>query len=313
MKNRIKRAQSVPKAKAAKLAYAFVGMVVCGAVLIAAITSVAWFAQNQRVDARNLEIKTLREGITAEYRVYKWQYEEGALLEGNGTNYAADGITPLTLNSDFKLNTHDVVFTSENLYTAAIVRVELSDANGWYVGGAGTLRITVTRDPDKDAEEHYGGTLSETITSVATFSCMDQAVTYGGEGDPDPADADEVYQAARDFFCDGEGQLKTSGSGFSSQAFATYTTTVTNGAPYYSDFGKDEDTVDLVFFVSYTADSWQGNKLYVYLCITYDDVLAEEVVARGSSNYLTYIDLGNLKEIKNDLSMITVDFEPVQS
>ncbi|MBQ3638999.1 MAG: hypothetical protein II955_00575 [Clostridia bacterium] len=308
MKRLLKRLKILPKAKLMKLAYAFVGMIVSGAILIAATTSMAWFSQNKRVDARELEIKTLQGGISAEYRVYKWKYEEGALLEGMGTNLADDGTTPLTLNSSFKLNTHDVVFTSENLYTAAIVRIELSDESNQYTGKAGTIRLTLTRDPSKDTGANQGGTLSDTITSVATFSCANQAVTYGGANDPDPTDADEVYQAARDFFCNAEGKLKTGDGNFSTQSFATYTTTVTNGTPHYSDFEKDENTVDLVFSVSYTAGSWQGNKLYAYFCIMYDDILAEEVVASGSSNYLTYIDLGNLKEIKNDLSMITVDF-----
>lgn len=308
MKGLVKLFKRVPKTKITKLVHAFVGMIVSGAVLIAATTSMAWFAQNKRAEARELEVKTSQGGINAEYRVYKWKYEEGALLEGVGTNFADDGTTPLTLNSSFKLNTHDVVFTGENRYTAAIVRIELSDESNQYVGRAGTLQLTLTRDPNMDTSENYGGTLSDTITSVATFSCANQAITYGGANAPDPTDADEVYQAARDFFCNVEGKLKTGDSAFSSQSFATYTTTIINGTPHYSDFEKDEDIVNLVFSVSYTDQSWQGNKLYAYLCITYDDILAEEVVASGSSNYLTYIDLGNLKEIKNDLSMITVDF-----
>lgn len=292
MKEFFKMLKNAPKAKVAKLAYAFVGVIVSGAILVAATTSVAWFSQNRKTDANELQIKTLQDDTAAQYSVYKWDFEEGDIENGHGTNVDSES-NPLTLGTGFTLNTHDVVFTSENEYNAAFVRIELTGSK--YADKSGTLTVTLTRSTEYDSNETV---LTDTLSSVAQFACTTGTVTY-------EENADTVYHNAFGMFCNAEdGKLKPSGS-FTKQRFTTYDTGDDGaGNPVYSNYAK---TNQLEFTVNYAAGDWTDGKLYIYLCICYDEILAE-LVARGNTDFSAFLDLGTSKPMVNDLSEIYVSF-----
>lgn len=292
MKGFFKMLKNAPKAKVAKLAYAFVGVIVSGAILVAATTSVAWFSHNRKTDANEMQIKTLQDDTEAQYSVYKWDFEEGDIENGHGTNVDSES-NPLTLGTGFKLNTHDVVFTSENEYNPAFVRIELTGSK--YEGKSGSLTVTLTRSTAKDDANNV---LTETLSSVAQFACTTGAVAY-------VEDADPVYKNAFAMFCnEDDGKLKESGD-FTRARFTTYdTNTDGEGNHTYSNFQK---TNQLQFTVNYNAGDWTDGKLYIYLCICYDEILAE-MVARGNTDFSAFLDIGTSKEMENDLSEIYVSF-----
>ncbi len=292
MKKFLSMFKSAPKGKVAKLAYAFFGIIVSGVILVAATTSMAWFSNNQRTDANALELKSLQNDTTARYSVYKWDFEEGNIANGHGTNLDSES-NPLTLETGFSLNTHDVVFTSENLYNPAFVRIELTGSK--YEGKSGSLTVNLIRSEEYDSNETV---LTETLSSVAQFACTTGAVAYLDN-------AETVYSTAYGLFCNAEnGKLKNSGP-FVKKEFTTYDVEEEGGNPVYSNFEKVNE---LEFSVSYNAEDWtEDGKLYIYLCVCYDEILAE-LVARGNTDFSAFLDLGTSKPMTNDLSVIYISF-----
>lgn len=284
MKKLAQMFKGAPKAKVAKLAYAFLGIIVSGAILVAATTSFAWFSRNQRTDANAMEIKTAQDDTEATYTVYTYDTKQNK------------GVDTASLEGGFQLNTHDVVFTSENIHNAAFVKIVLTGSK--YQNKAGTLSVSIARSTAADNAQNP---LTETLSSVAQFAYTTD-VSYAAD-----ANADAIYTALFAKFCDGEtGMLKTTYTdGTDRMSFVSYTSTTVDGVTTYSNFNKSAAEIEFAN-ISYAAGDWNNNKLCVYLCICYDEIPVNKIVDK--SDFMQLVDIGKSKTMANDLTSITVSF-----
>lgn len=262
MKKLFEMLKGAPKAKVAKLAYAFIGVVVSGAILIAATTSMAWFSQNRRTDASEMEIKANDEGTVATYEVFKYDLENENVVK--------------TTNTSVQLNTHDAVFLSENAHNPVFIRLQITTKNANLEEGRATLEIA------RSSTDHE---LSKMLSSVGRFSCS-TAVDYEGA-----ATDEDVYNVAKNYFCNPNGSMKT--SPVQSSMF------ISGSAGNYAK--ADSITLDGSDVEKSGGDT---TTFYLTLCICYDTYYSEHLAVGDTYHYL---DSESVQfAVENDISNITI-------
>ena len=206
MKKFIEMFKNAPRAKVTKLAFAFVGVLVSGAILIAAATSMAWFSNNHKSDGRQMALEAQNDGTSLSYEVYK----------SNSAGTEVEKIT--SLDTEIVMNTHDAVFLSENRYNPIFLRIGITTENTNLTNGTATFSIS------RSSTDHE---LTKYLSTVGRFACS-ASVNYDGA-----STNLAIYTAALNYFCNNNGTLKTPASSamFISGSAGNYTKQATITLP----------------------------------------------------------------------------------
>ena len=273
MKKLFEMLKGAPKAKVAKLAYAFIGVVVSGAILIAATTSMAWFSQNRRTDASEMGVRSNVDDVEVDYIVY---------LKGE------DGTVDNTkrIDDEVRFRTYDTVFRSRNKDNPVIVRITLTSPR-LQEKQSGTMTLVLDRAHIMDGDDELNRSkTSSYFSSLMLFAAaVEDPTTYAGYG----GDIETFYS-------------EVVGAYFTDTAHTpVFKDTVTT----YSFVSGDTKVDTLEIPVDYTASNWNADgELNIYLMINYDK---DRVVADGfAAPNMTAGLLMTEKVLENDLSHITL-------
>ncbi|MBO4308695.1 MAG: hypothetical protein J5885_02585 [Clostridia bacterium] len=272
MKGLVKLFKRVPKAKVTKLAYAFVGMIVSGAILIAATTSMAWYSNNRRTNSNDMAIRSNVDDAEVDYVVY---------LKGEDETVNSSQ----RISDEVKFRTYDTIFLARNKDNPVIVRITLTSPRLQALE-SGTMTLVLDRAHIMDGltELNLEKTSSYFSSLMLFAAAVENPTTYSGY-----ADNDALY----------------------SGVIGTYFNDTTN-TPIFKDTVNTYSFVSgntkintLEIPVNYTAGDWNDeDELNIYLMINYDK---SRVVSDGfAAADMTAGLLMTEKILANDLSRITL-------
>lgn len=224
------------------------------AFIVWAFATIAWFSSNKEVGSSGMSIRVLNDLVYGSSTIYNYSF-----------NTTTQQYTPQTSNS-LDLMQYDAVFNSNNSYTYAVMRIELTGEN---LAQSGTIRFVLQRDTTNSTANQLG---SDYVSSVMNY----RFVTISSFSATAADVLTTVHAAA-------------TAQGVAAQTF------VSNNAKLSS----------LTFDVPYTAENWHNNKLYVYMYIDYDTELIEDYVENSLQNLLTTSNGGEVT-VGNDISTLVI-------
>ena len=133
-----------------------------------------WFAKNEVVDAYGMNISVNHDDTVATYYIYKYDTaRERASLQTEVVDDNGNSSLVNNTISSLVINPFDTIFTSRNVYTPVVVRIEIT---GKMVKESGTINISLDRLAHNDTtlsatykDGLYNGTLNEYASSVLYF------------------------------------------------------------------------------------------------------------------------------------------------
>ena len=250
------------------------------------VASVAWITINREAKVNEIGMGLAVDDTAATYKVYMFDLENMV-----GTNTHAGDDSELTLtNLDF--NQYDTIFHSQNKYTPAIAKIQITRINS--MPESGTVYLTLTRN---DLEEE-DGKLSMYSSSVIRFT----AIIDHSKEDVSLTDPDNIYRHINNKYYTTVSGYKGNDYDFSK----TFVTVNGEGAGH-----THEKVESITLSIPYSSSDWyndDGEKrvMNVYLYMTYNVHLIECFMNENTGG-ISLDD--NVYLFKNDMNMITVSYE----
>lgn len=245
---------SKEKLKRQKASFIKLGIMLAFSAIMFIFSSIAWFSSNKEVGSSGMSIKVLNDLVYGSSTIYNYSF-----------NTTTQQYTPQTSNS-LDLMQYDAVFNSNNSYTYAVMRIELTGEN---LAQSGTIRFVLQRDTTNSTANQLG---SDYVSSVMNY----RFVTISSFSATAADVLTTVHAAA-------------TAQGVAAQTF------VSNNAKLSS----------ITFDVPYTVANWHNNRLYVYMYVDYDANLIEDYVENSLQNLLTTSNGGEVM-VGNDISTLVI-------
>lgn len=215
-------------------------------------SSFGWFSRNNDVRGSDMGVNVQKGALDVEFTYFKYDVnDETYTLENN--------------LSTINFNQYDLVFRSRNQYTPVVVRLELKKSELSESGG--TLTAKIYRDTTKIVSNNK---IDEFSSSVMRFTPFIGSTYYS-------ADTETQFKNVHNAHFTTTRALTGDDVPSGSQVFTDvdYTGSTVNSV-------TKDDYVSLTF--TYSSEDFNGDKLYAYIYITYD-----EGYNAGSYNGLTGI------------------------
>ena len=245
---------SKEKLKRQKASLINLGIMLVFSAIVLIFSSVAWFASNKEVESSAMSIRLLDDLVYGSPTIYNYSFNTTT------QQYTAQPCESL------ELMPYDAVFSSNNAYTYAVMRIELTGEN---LAQSGTIRFVLERDTTNSNAAPLG---SDYVSSVMNF----RFVTLSSF----PTTAADVLSAV-------------------------YTAAGAQGVVTQTFVSNNSKLSSLTFDVPYTAANWDNNSLYVYMYVDYDAELIEDYVENSLQNLLTTSNGGEVT-VENDISTLVI-------
>lgn len=140
--------------------------------------ALAWFCCNKSVSGSGTSVNPKIEDLHADYFVYKYSKNNVGTELDESTENATDKLSV----TGFTLNTYDTIFTQQNAFTPALVRIHLygRDLPDVAAGESQAITVRIARNTsfvDETADDANDLSTYKCITSVADFT-VKEATNY---------------------------------------------------------------------------------------------------------------------------------------
>lgn len=251
--------------------------------------ALAWFFSNNPVQGRD-KVRSKVEDLHTSFFVYKYDKNN----HGTDLDESTEDETDKLDIKNFKLNTYDTIFVSQNRYTPALIRIHISGTDLPEASAINPQNVSVkiNRDltfVDEDVEEQ-GKDISfyKCISSVAHFLLT----TNNNYSSYTSGDLDTISDITT----------------FFSDEIALFRASESSATTFFSDQTTKEDYITLTTQYTSTTTIDNVRHLNLFLFVDYDLTLIEKfttvVGEQLAADFLSQIDT----LLVNDLTSINVSF-----
>ena len=182
---------SKEKLKRQKASFIKLGIMLAFSVIIFIFSSIAWFSSNKEVGSSGMSVKVLDDLVYGTPTIYNYSFDT-----------TTQQYTAQTCNS-LDLMQYDAVFNSNNSYTYAVIRMELTGEN---LAQAGTIRFVLERDTSNSAAAPLD---SDYVSSIMNYRFVTLSSFPASAADVLTAAAAAAQSAAAQTFVSNNAKLSS--------------------------------------------------------------------------------------------------------